>query len=370
MLYFYVYLYLIFSSAFLIRKMYSSFVNTNVSVTWNFPGIKMSLTRSFVWGEILNNNIDMLTDLSVDEAYNGKTSIFTYRRRAVNDECKPNKCTKCNGSGYINFHHRNVHKGYDHSVTSPCPECLSTGYTFNLQACSPYVTIEEEIRFSTPPGCLHGHKIEVPGKGHETYVLGEKTVGNLFIKVNSIKSGNMEVTSECLQMTIQMTPVQAIEGFVMDLPFINNKTLHIDRSKKITLPNSKVVLREVGLPRLETEPHPHDDGAPTTTHPTDPYSTQPTNTSVIEVPTTSTSIARGDLVIIFELTPPPVYEEVIGSETMSNTDGVVHETVGGVGDSEDAITILGLDVEEESHRKRDAQYRELLQLLQKMKKAD
>ena len=70
-----------------------------------------------------------------------------------------------------------------------------------------------------------------------------------------------EILPDHLSLSIWLTASQALNGFVMDVPYINHKTLHIDRSNKVTFPNSNSTLVGLGIPILNmTDPMSGNEG--------------------------------------------------------------------------------------------------------------
>ena len=138
-----------------------------------------------------------------------------------------------------------------------------------------YHTIPTPLLATIPRGSRPGTVVTLPQKGHErlTYVHNEsraeqdshldivKTRGKVELKVTKIyidqylldredRNATLSVESDHMEVTIVMSPAQALYGFKTNISYFNNKTLTIDRSGKITYPGSNSTVRGLGLPRV------------------------------------------------------------------------------------------------------------------------
>ena len=135
-----------------------------------------------------------------------------------------------------------------------------------------------------PPGCKPGYQVVVKDEGHEVVEDMSKAIGNFEVTVGSIESGNFKINGDRMELVIVMTVEEALNGFVYEEPYVDGKTLRIDRSDKITIPDSKITLRGLGLPKIG----------------------QPENAA--------TATEKEDLVVIFELEPETTEDESLSED--------------------------------------------------------
>jgi hypothetical protein len=81
---------------------------------------------------------------------------------------------------------------------------------------------------------------------------------------------------------------QQLQGFIYEEPYFEGITLRIDRSDKITLPDSEITLKGLGLRKVA----------------------QPDNNNTTNGNTTNVGNQRDDLTVLFELAPEDEDEKV------------------------------------------------------------
>lgn len=249
--------------------------------------------------------------LSLDESYNGNQLPFSLPIMYVNEHCRHKKCSMCNGKGAVfstldkflsensTIVKNNKNKSKKSSKTkkeqrrrrhqntpclsvhtaSPCPICRGMGVLVDPseQHCDGqlYHTINTPLVANIPRGARPGTIITLPEKGHErvSYIHNEsrpiedqhldivKTRGKVELKVATIfvdaylrekedRNATLSIESDHMEVVVRMSPAQAIYGFKTNISYINNRTLTIDRSGKITYPGSNSTVRGLGLPRV------------------------------------------------------------------------------------------------------------------------
>lgn len=101
-----------------------------------------------------------------------------------------------------------------------------------------------------PPGSRPGYHVMLPGEGHEVVQEMDKALGDLEVTVRDVASGNFKLTHDSMELVITMTVEEALNGFVYEEAYLEGKTLRLDRTDKVTIPGSKIVLKGHGLQKI------------------------------------------------------------------------------------------------------------------------
>jgi hypothetical protein len=165
-------------------------------------------------------------------------------------------------------------------LTSPCPMCLGLKYAA-AETCQIYRTIRETTEIDLPVGCIPGYHIPFEGKGIEVLLhptpsrstgndvlvpgKGVFKTGNLYVDIGKVATGSFEVTDRGLELSVLMTPSEALEvhhpsqaplvpphgpsqGFERSYELFPGRSLEINRTNKITFPETEVIVPRQGLP--------------------------------------------------------------------------------------------------------------------------
>lgn len=139
-------------------------------------------------------------------------------------------------------------------LIGPCPYCLGSGHLREL-GCTTYNLVDQIVEVEIPAGCKPGYRTIFPGLGNERVpdLRTEDhniTVGNMEITISKIESTNYRVLEDYVELQVTMTPSQALDGFVIEEPYVDDKLIRIDRRGKITLPGSNSTIHGLGMPRI------------------------------------------------------------------------------------------------------------------------
>lgn len=222
-------------------------MKSTIFSNWTMSELGIYISQDFYWGLKDKKDIELSLHISVEEAFFGKEVNLGVERLLISEDCTRETCQHCGGKGWIDSHN---HSGSIYkTLRSPCYVCLGTGWQLP-KFCNPFYIRKEEVTFHIPKGCTRNYQVVIEGKGHEYFLDRRKHVGNLDILVDKIGSDNLTV-SDHVEMVVVLSPFQVVEGFETDFPYIMNKTLHINRMNKITLPGSSVFIKGLGLPPIE-----------------------------------------------------------------------------------------------------------------------
>lgn len=201
--------------------------------------------------------------------------------QTLNPECPIAPCKVCFGIGKVSA--QNTGPLLTQQLTSPCPACSGLGY--DLKSCKLLTTEQKVVTVALPPGSRSGYKVVLPGEGHEVIENMAKTVGDLEVTVSSVDSGNFKIFDDRMELHIVMSVEEALNGFVYEEPYFEDVTLRIDRSDKLTIPDSRITLSGLGLRKINNSEHSNSTG---------------------------TVIGRDDLIVVFELEPEELEDDVAG----------------------------------------------------------
>lgn len=184
-------------------------------------------------------HLRVTVDISLEDAYSDKTKkkTFKYNRNFVCDSCGGLKfdknnggrievCPSCNGQRVVN---QQVGPGM--FMQTPCGRCSSTG-TIIINGCktcnsSGLQSKNETIDIDINPASVFNN-IQVPNKGNEILVNGNKFVGDLIIQVKPLPHKDFQLDQQGnLHKVIEISVLDCILGKTNQTKF-----KHIDGSEK------------------------------------------------------------------------------------------------------------------------------------------
>lgn len=173
--------------------------------------------------------------------------LLTSGFQLINPNCPIVRCRVCFGVGKVSAQHTGPL--LTQHLTSPCPACAGFGY--DTKSCQLLKVEQKVVSVNLPPGCRPGFHVVLKGEGHEVVENLSKVVGDLEVTIDSVKSGNFKLLQNSVELTIVMSVEEALRGFVYEEPYVEGRTLRIDRMDKLTIPDSKITLKELGLQSVE-----------------------------------------------------------------------------------------------------------------------
>jgi len=109
------------------------------------------------------------------------------------------------------------------------------------------VTVTEELDLEIEPGMLDGMTQRFSGKG-EPHMEGEP--GDLYFKVKTMKHPVFERKGDDLYTNLTISLQEALIGFEMTLPHLDNHGVPIKR-EKVTWPGATIMKKGEGMPNFE-----------------------------------------------------------------------------------------------------------------------
>lgn len=97
---------------------------------------------------------------------------------------------------------------------------------------------------------LPGNTRIVPQKGNDLYDFSTKQVktDDLTVFTEGINTNKFQVLLDGVLMTIYITPVEALAGFLREEKLFDEHRIRIDRRGKLTLPGNQIRLNGLGWP--------------------------------------------------------------------------------------------------------------------------
>ena len=139
--------------------------------------------------EMNHASIKVQLNMSLKDAFNGKTAKFKYNRTVKCDSCNgkggsdPKMCPSCNGKGRVVETFQSGH-GYMQQVRT-CDACHGKGVVFKdtCKAChgNGAHNVRETMEVKIPHGYLNGETIIEPNKGH---IMGNGGYGPLIMIIS------------------------------------------------------------------------------------------------------------------------------------------------------------------------------------------
>lgn len=255
------------------------------------------IERAITFNPPQKENIVLTQDLSLEEAFFGKEISVDVERNVVIDGCLYSVCEFCGGTKFVKSDIRySWHQAGGH-ISAPCHVCYGTGFV-RVGDCALYQAIKTTVTLTIPPGCKPGFKSVYKYFGNEVLKYdNSKSVGDLEIVISSVESRNFKVMGDHVELLVEMTASEALDGFlytvrsyvvswyitvvidcyILQVPYVDGKSLQIDHRNKITLPGSNSTVAGLGLPVLELGPTGEMGGAATSTDDTPSMPAQDTD---------------------------------------------------------------------------------------------
>lgn len=202
---------------------------------------------------------DVRVELSISlrEAMLGEKREVVVRGAAPCDTCggsgakpgtAPETCSQCRGSGQVTAQRGFIMfsstcarcRGTGQSIASPCETCKGGGL----------VERQRKVIVSLPPGIDAGQRLRVPGQG----MPGPNGTanGDLYVDIDLEPDPRFERQGADLGTRVTITFAQAALGAQIELPLPDETTVKAE-VKPGCQPNSVIVVRGQGMPRLDRE---------------------------------------------------------------------------------------------------------------------
>lgn len=166
-------------------------------------------------------NIVHEVNLTLKEIYNGKNLNVTVNRKII-DQSKVNICQQCNGQGMIC---QTVRMGpMIQQIQQPCQSCGGQGKSFKIN------NITENIKVAIPKGAPNNHKITIYDKGDD---IAGGDPGDLIVVVKEIKDEVFERKGYDLFIHKDISLLEALKGFKIELSTLDNRNILITNDKVI-----------------------------------------------------------------------------------------------------------------------------------------
>jgi len=239
-------------------------INTNATISMDLGlgALSVSLERYYQWGPEVFTSIHHSRNFTLEEARRGATFTVAVERHVLRKECRVGTCPICGGSGKVtkkslfsDDSRQRLHRSGVRSVVSlPCPRCLGGGVGSQLCMDSIYETKKEDVEVRLLPAQIRpGAQHSFPGKGHELYRNKEVELGDFFVGVNSVHTGNFRANAlGDVVLEVQLRAWDALYGFQLqsNISFLTgnaSSVMKIDRTGKATLPGSEITIPGKGL---------------------------------------------------------------------------------------------------------------------------
>lgn len=197
--------------------------------------------------------------ISLKDAYLGAKKEIAYTRLVGCKTCngsgaqngsKPSACSKCNGTGQIQFRQGffmyaqacSACGGQGFVITNPCKDCQGKSRT------------QEYIKFTVniPNGIYDGAELRIPGKGDAGVYGG--TSGDLFLKIHVQPDKKFKRVGDDLQCTIMLTYPQLVLGAQVDFENIDGSTQSIKIPKGCQV-GERIIIPGKGFNTLRNNVH-------------------------------------------------------------------------------------------------------------------
>ncbi len=210
-----------------------------------------------IFEEEPRQNIRLVLDIDLKDAYEGNTKTVSYEREIICPECngtgakegKTRKCPTCNGTGQV----RNVRSmGFMQYVSvQPCPACNGRGYLIEEKCprCKGKgkITVRENLEVKIPKGAENGMNLRVRGKGP-----GSKNgTGDLIITLHLKDDQLFKRDGDDLYLDIDIPFTKAALGTEINIDHISGENIGI-RIPSGTQPGEVIRIKGKGMPRLNS----------------------------------------------------------------------------------------------------------------------
>lgn len=224
---------------------------TNVSFVYELGGfIHVDLLQHFSWEVRASMQVSREVDLSLEEAFTGKTVNLEVTRKIVNGKCLPQLCGHCNGMRSIVVSRHNPTLDAKKKLLMPCPYCAGTGFVPSKN-CDPFTAKTENVTAIFPAGVFPGYALTFANVGDEIVLDGYHIkTGDLIVSASVQSTERIRVTQSSVQYSIEMTPQEALTGFVREDTLPDGQYLKIDRRNRVTLPGFQTQLDGHGFPKV------------------------------------------------------------------------------------------------------------------------
>jgi len=220
-----------------------------LNVTWegttaSLPRIQ--LEKRFKWGQKTDDlDVVITRDLDIKGAVRGSEVLVTAERRVMS--CTDREaCPQCGGSGST------TRTQHDRTIHSPCPFCKGMGYTYQDGCSTSTEPLTVAVRI--PPGSRPGYKAILKGKGHMDIGAGGNIIqGDFVYRVGKVSTDPFTVVDGDIQGTFELSPEEALHGYVREFPVPLSGTMVRVTRASITLPGTELLLPNEGLPSLNED---------------------------------------------------------------------------------------------------------------------
>ena len=216
----------------------------------------VNIVKAYNWISTIVKDITIPLNISVRDSYSGLKLKQQVKKTYINNDCKITNCVFCHGKGTIDKEEYVVNSNSHITVTYPCPRCIGMGYISDSN-CYPYTIIDEVFSFQLPMGLKRGYKQIYHGLGNT--IINDELLpnfsvikGDIVIVIENIipdlKNNILIKDDNNVELKLYMTPREGIHGFEHKISYFNDKVLFINRSSKITLPDTSITIENIGFP--------------------------------------------------------------------------------------------------------------------------
>jgi hypothetical protein len=229
--------------------------HANVSLSYTSEsrdGSKVQLNMIRILNQqSVQSDIRLVGKLSLDEALFGCQMMMEYNRQMIDPSCQLTVCPACRGMGYIVKKRRSADALIKRNIIYPCYYCHQTGSTVHIQGnCHGLITFPVAAEIEVPPNSKTGDVITIPHLGNQVIDNNRILNGNLVLTIDKVASGDIEMQAGYFELTVRLTPLQALNGFVYNKTFTvggaENRIL-IDRQNKTTTMSQTVTVKGVKM---------------------------------------------------------------------------------------------------------------------------
>lgn len=209
----------------------------------------------------LDINIEL--NISLEDVYFGNKINHNYQKNIKCQNCQglgtPNKnniiqCDQCNGIGSISKTN-SLLPGMLAQTQVICPSCSGKGTQIKFGCSCQYCHGKGEINTTAcqpiviEKGTNNSHKIVIEKGGHQNK---NNQVGDLIVNISIIKNKYFEKKGNHLILNKDISLVKALTNNLLHFKHINNKSYSF-YNKEIIYPNKIIVIKNFGLPILNTK---------------------------------------------------------------------------------------------------------------------
>jgi len=200
-------------------------------------------------------NEHITIELTLEEVYNGITKTLDLNLKKQCKNCLKS-CNVCFGKGTQEMR---ISLGpFIQIVQQPCQTCNGTGFSKNSKDCgfckgTSIINEQCTINITIPPGITEKHNIIKEGLGEQAKTPNEKP-GDLVIGFKYKSHSKFKIRNDDLIYNVNISFLDSIIGTILDIPhFAGN--IRIDTSDYGILQTKEYIIRNKGLPKLNTSEH-------------------------------------------------------------------------------------------------------------------